>query len=305
MAVVDHRFRVMASEGRVLVVGGPAPLVSRAVEQLEHLERRWSRFLPDSDITRLNNRPGAPLVVAPDTVTLIERMIDGWRATSGRYDPSVLPALVAAGYGTSLVDPSARTVLPADTSAPSSDLERIRIDRRAGTVCLPPGLTLDPGGIGKGLAADLVVADLFARGAAGALVSIGGDLVVGGRPPDGDGWVVAVEDPFDAQSEIATVALDAGGVCTSSTRSRRWLQHGEETHHVVDPSTGQCAGTDLASVTVFAGAGWVAEVHATAALLAGGAGALAHLEENGLTGIATLATGESRATTGLVLGSPP
>jgi thiamine biosynthesis lipoprotein len=167
------------------------------------------------------------------------------------------------------------------------------------------GLTLDPGGIGKGLAADLVVADLLARGAAGALVSIGGDLVVGGRSPDRDGWIVTVEDPFDAQSEIATFSLDAGGVCTSSTRSRRWLRHGEEAHHVVDPRTRRCAGTDLASVTVFAGAGWIAEVHATAALLAGSAGALAHLEANGLAGVATLASGNSRATTGLVLGALP
>ena len=78
-------------------------------------------------------------------------------------------------------------------------------------------------GIGKGLAADLVTAELCSAGATGALVGIGGDLVARGTPPDDAGWVIVVEDPDDPAVALARIAIDAGGVATSSTRSNRWL----------------------------------------------------------------------------------
>ncbi len=63
------------------------------------------------------------------------------------------------------------------------------------------------------------------------------------------------------------------------------MRHGVEQHHVIDPATGMTSTTDLATVTVVANAGWLAEAHATAALLAGSAGALVYLEAHGLTGV--------------------
>jgi thiamine biosynthesis lipoprotein len=160
----------------------------------------------------------------------------------------------------------------------------------------PAGLVLDPGGIGKGLAGDLVTAQLCAAGATGALVGVGGDLVARGTPPDGAGWVILVEDPDDPAETLARVAVDAGGVATSSTRSNRWVVDGLTAHHVIDPATGSPSSTDLAAVTVIASTGWEAEVHATAALLEGSAGAVAHLRAWDLTGMAVALDGSVLAT---------
>lgn len=289
---------MMASEAHVVLVDAPEHLGREARRQLERLEGIWSRFLPTSDITRLNTRSGRAVVVDPDTLTLVATMVQAWRQTAHRYDPTFLPALVACGYGTSIDDPTRVTAL-AEHARSGGDLDAVDIDVAASIVTLPAGMAIDPGGIGKGLAADLVVARLLAAGAAGALVAIGGDLAMAGRPSSTRGWQVAVERPEPDAPVLGTLAVSGGGVATSSTRSRRWRHGGEARHHVIDPVTAGVSGSDLAAVTVVAATGWLAEAHATAALLAGSDGVLDHLDRHGLAGVAVSTDGHVLASPGL------
>lgn len=296
MAVAETRFRVMASDAHVIVVDGPPESGNVARRSLDELEGAWSRFVPGSDIDRLNHCAGFPVAVADATLTLVETMVEAWHATSGRLDPSVLPSLIAAGYGSSIDDPEVSTTLPAGFEPGSATMDDVAIDRPGGTVTLPHGLALDPGGVGKGLAADLVVAELLARGAAGALVSVGGDLTSAGVPPSTGGWIVAVEDPLDPETTLARLAVDGGGVATASTLSRRWTQGREARHHVIDPDTGVPALTDLAAVTVVAPCGWQAEAHATALILAGSDRFASLASRTGVDAIATTLDGRTLAT---------
>ena len=108
MEVTELKFRVMASDAHVILVD-PAPgAEDYARRRLEELERRWSRFLPDSDVSRLNTAPEALMLVSSDTVALVAAMKEAWRVTGGRYDPTMLAAIVAVGYATS-IDGSGRT----------------------------------------------------------------------------------------------------------------------------------------------------------------------------------------------------
>ena len=184
----ERHSRAMGTDLHVIVVGpdgsppggnagsnhGPAgdrehELADRAVARINQLEARWSRFLPDSEVSRLNGAVGAPVVVSDDTATLIARMVDAWHLTEGLVDCTLLGDLVRAGYDRPF------SQLPADRPAPAGVLRRIYggdpgdIERHGNTVTLPLGLGIDPGGIGKGLAADLVTAELLAAGAAGAV----------------------------------------------------------------------------------------------------------------------------------------
>ena len=268
--VAELTFRVMTAHAHVILVDPAQGAQDYARSRLQQLERRWSRFLPGSDISRLNTSPGAIMIVSSDTIDLLATMKHAWRLTGGRYDPTMLSAINAAGYSKSR-DGSGRTSTRAGSRSRGSTIADVAIDPATSTVVVPAGIGLDPGGIGKGLAADLVVTELLARGTSGALVSVGGDLAAAGTPPTAEGWYVAIEDPFDAARGLMTIALDVGGVATSSTLSRTWMQDGSRRHHVIDPVTETCASTDLAAVTVIARAGWEAEVHATAA-----AGARSH-----------------------------
>jgi len=90
-------FRVMGTTAHVVVLGG-GPGVEQCRRRLGELERRWSRFLPDSELSRLNDAAGSGVQVSPQTAALVDRAVRAWRATSGRFDPTVLHALRAAGY---------------------------------------------------------------------------------------------------------------------------------------------------------------------------------------------------------------
>ena len=261
----EVRFKAMGSEAHVVVVGGPDDLTDRARARIDELERRWSRFRPDSEISRLNERAGDAVEVSDDTIELISRAIEAWRMTGATFDPTVLGAVLRAGYTTSFDE------LPANGAPSTSDLviacTDIEID--GNTVRLPARTGFDPGGIGKGLAADLVAAELVDAGAAGVCINMGGDVRCLGTPPDGEGWTVAIEHPWSRL--IASVGIADGAVATSTTLRRRWTVDGVERHHLIDPRTGEPAETDLNLVSVIAGTAWVAEVLAKAVLVRGSA----------------------------------
>jgi FAD:protein FMN transferase len=251
----------MGSDAHVIVEGGCEQLADEARRRLFDLEQRWSRFLPDSEVNRLNARAGEPVAVSAETVLLVERAVEAWRITGGAFDPTVLGDVIRAGYD--------RTFDELQSVSTSSDLvigcTDIEIERD--TVRLPAGTGFDSGGIGKGLAADLVAVEVVAAGADGVCINLGGDLRVLGTSAD-DTWTVEVEHPwFD--EPVVRVGLEHGAVATSTTLERRWTVGEEERHHLIDPHTGQPSTTDLTLATVIAGEAWIAEVMAKAVLLRG------------------------------------
>jgi FAD:protein FMN transferase len=144
----------------------------------------------------------------------------------------------------------------------------ITIDGHA--VTIPAGVGFDPGGIGKGLAADLVSAELVTAGAAGVCINMGGDLRVRGIGPRGaHGWTIALEHPLQP-TPLATVGITDGGVASSTTLRRRWLVGGQVRHHLIDPRTGKPSDSEIAFCSVVADAAWKAETLAKAILLRGG-----------------------------------
>ncbi len=269
----ERRFPIMGSHGHVVVVGGPAGLADRAVTRLAELEARWTRFRPTSELCRLNRSGGAPLLVSADTVLLVDTLREGWVLTGGRFDPTVHDTMVDLGYATSWPEVAPPIRLPAPRVARGClgvEVDHRLADHRQGLVQLPDGVHLDPGGLGKGLAADLVATELMAAGAEGALVNVGGDLRVVGRPARAPGWRIDVEHPDDEGRELARVEIADGGVATSTSARRRWTtSDGDSVHHIIDPATGRPADRSWTQATVVAGCAWWAEVLATVAYLDG------------------------------------
>lgn len=103
----------MGGQARITLVGASASLLGACGELLARCEYLWSRFLPESDITRLNLAEGEITAVDPLTVELVRAMQHGQSITAGAFDPTLLPSLVASGYGHSRVDPTRGTLLPA------------------------------------------------------------------------------------------------------------------------------------------------------------------------------------------------
>lgn len=284
-------FAAMGGTTTVIVEGDPAAL-EVARRRIVDLESKWSRFRPDSEISRLNAARTTAQAVSADTSLLVRRAITAWTQTAGGFDPTVFDSMVGWGYDRDL--PAIDRPSVPQQLAPAPGLGGVEVDEIAGTVHLG-GAGFDPGGIAKGLAADLVATELVGSAADAALVNVAGDLRIAGHPPD-DGWIVALEDPRDPDRDLLRVRLSGGGLATSSDRRRRWLTD-EDTlaHHLLDPATGAPATTSLAGASVLAGEAWWAEA-LTKAVLVGGL-AIDRLGDVSASGI-------GRTRTGAVVGTP-
>lgn len=273
----------MGTTVRLFFTDGRPGLDGQLLTLLERLEHAWSRFIDDSEISRLNAGGGATTPVGPSTQLLVERALQASRLTRGWFDPTLLHELRSAGYDRPFhqlanaglgplvitidrrADPN-HAVRLHDWNAVANE---ITVDRDEATVTLPGDVAFDPGGIGKGLAADLLAQAAMEGGAAAALIDLGGDITTAGRAPE-SGWRIDIENPFDRSSSIATARLPWGAIATSSRSRRRWVApDGTERHHLIDPTTGEPSTSDVAAATVIAGECWLAESVAKAAVLAG------------------------------------
>ncbi len=135
---------------------------------------------------------------------------------------------------------------------------------------LASGLSIDLGGIGKGLAADIVADELIAAGANSAYVSLGGDIHAAGEPVDEDGWKVPLLHPMTGEP-VDHHALFSGALVMSTVAFRRWKRGDVELHHIIDPRTGSPADTDLVAVAVADQSAARGEALAKAAIVAGSA----------------------------------
>lgn len=268
----DAAFGAMGATAEVTVVGGPRALLEVARGRLTDLERRWSRFVPTSEVSRLNRAEGLPVRVSWETRLLVRRALDGYAVTNGRFDPTLLGAVLRAGYVDSFERLGSRPRSASRGGGGRGGLvtgaHRIEVDDGAGTVRVPLGVGFDAGGIGKGLAADVVAEELVGLGAAGVCVNVGGDVRVCGAAPDGVAWRIAVDSPWAGSAPLAELRVEDGAVATSSRLRRRWIdEHGAEQHHLVDPATGASARSPVLAATAVASSGWQAEVLAKAAFL--------------------------------------
>ena len=290
-----------------VVIHGDPDLADLAELELRRLEGLWSRFIPTSEICQLNDHAGQWVTVSPETIELVERAILAHALTGGRFDPTVLGDVIRAGYDRSfdLIDGDG----PRDRG-PSSDLDQgvdgIDVDAGRSSVRLPAGVGFDPGGLGKGLAADRVAALLDAEGVAGALINLGGDLRATGYGPNGDDWTIDL-DPAATGTPLARVSIEHGAIATSTVLRRRWMVAGTDAHHLIDPASGLPSSSGVVAASVLTAHGWQAEVLAKAALIAGLDDGLALITSLGADGLLVDDTGGLHPTPGFTrfLVAPP
>jgi thiamine biosynthesis lipoprotein len=256
---------------------GAEAALAAAREEVAACERELSRFDLASDLSRLNAAGGEWAPVGPRLLEALRLALRARDDTGGRFDPTVLPALVAAGYDRSFELLEER---PAGTADGWRAGTAIKLDESSARARLEPGTAVDLGGIGKGYAADRGLAAMRAAcpGLAGGLVDLGGDIAVCGESPEGGPWLVAVADPRRPGSTLAVLALEDGGVATSGRDARRFGPAGS-LHHLIDPETGEPALAGPLTVTVVGPDATAAEVHATTLAIAGLGEAAAHVAE--------------------------
>ena len=237
---------------------------------LAELDKQASRFRADSQLSWLHRAGGGLFLLGDGLAEAVGVALAAARWTGGLTDPTVGGALIALGYDRDFaaIDPDGggTPALP----VPAAGWQQVGLDGRL--LRLPPGIRLDLGATAKGVGCDRAVrAVMSAAGpAGGTLVSLGGDIAVGGTPPRG-GWPVTVADqPDEAGSAGAQrVRLTGGAVATSSVTCRRWRRGDTVLHHIIDPATGLPAEGPWRTASVAAVTCADANAAATAAIVAG------------------------------------
>jgi thiamine biosynthesis lipoprotein ApbE len=260
-----------------LVVTDPAALTEGRrllATDLAEVDAACSRFRPDSELMSLGTASGAgPVQVSPVLAEAIGVALRAARLTGGDVDPTVGAAMVAIGYDRDFarVPASGPPVTLAVRAVPG--WQQVHLDEQGRLLTLPRGVRLDLGATAKAWAADRSAARLAAALGCGVLVGLGGDISVAGEPPPG-GWRVRVQDvtgrPEDPPvGPAAVIAIQDGGLATSSTAARRWRRGGEVLHHILDPRTGLPAPEYWRTVSVAAVSCVDANTASTAAIIKG------------------------------------
>ena len=256
--------------------GDAAAAIERAFDEVARLDGVLSNWRDDSELAGLNRRAAAePVGCSRDLYGAVEAALRWAEATGGAFDPTVEPLVRRFELrGPEGMLPGTRLPEGDPESAAGAaalvgwrhvhlDPERrsVRFDR--------PGMGIDLGGIGKGLALDAAARVLARAGVSSALLDFGGQLLALGEGPDGGGWRVAIADPLARDEAAATLLLSRGSISTSgnSERSVRGATGGS-VGHILDPASGRPAPGSF-SVTAVAADGASADALSTALFVMG------------------------------------
>ena len=156
MSLLRHSFTAMGTDCGLVVNAAPSDMaiahraIGAALAELTALERALSRFDASSGLSQLNAVSGSWVEVDQRLFHAVKAAVEARETTGGRFDPTVLPALVAAGYDRTFTELQPRD---AGSLAGWSAGAAIDLDPVGRRVRLAPGTKIDLGGIGKGLSA--------------------------------------------------------------------------------------------------------------------------------------------------------
>jgi len=293
----DTTFRSMGSDVRLIVEASmlpgvlpPAEATAAERRYIEDFARRLSRFRRDSELCALNRDPAEEVPASMLLRTAVAAGLWAAERSGGLVDPTLLGEIEAVGYSSSQDGSTPAPLRIALAGAPSPRPARpraearwrqIEIDHQRGTVRRPPGVRIDTGGTGKGLAADAVAHRLRLRGYTRFVVDCGGDIAVGGAFGEFDPVAIEVEHPLSGEC-VHTLLLSHGGVATSGLNVRIWRRaDGTFAHHLLDPSSGEPVWSGLIGATALAPSALEAETLSKLALLTGTDGARRALGKHG------------------------
>jgi thiamine biosynthesis lipoprotein len=275
-----HEFRAMGCK-MLAALDFPTEVASRLLSQVPGWFEIWeailSRFRSTSELSRINDQSGVPVVVSETMWSVLQVARRAEKLSSGLVTPALLSELIIAGYTASFdqLGEERRVRHARISTTPVYSLLDVTFQSEDRIICLPEGLQLDLGGVAKGWAAHRAMRLLKNYGP--ALVDAGGDIAISGLKSDGRPWLVGIDDPLRRVDSLATLRLGRCGVATSGKDHRRWKVDNRWVHHIIDPRTGEPASTDVLTSTVIASNVMMAEMAAKVVLILGSQAGLAWL----------------------------
>lgn len=204
-----------------------------AFDRVAQLDETLSAYIQTSEVSRLVRRAGnGPVTVGPDLYHVLQAGLEWARQSDGAFDVTVAPLTALWKAAFKRGHPPCPALIEQALSRVGPD--KIRLDSRARSVDLDPGVEIDLGAIGKGYACDEALRVIRDEGIESAMIEAGGDLAVLGTPPGSAGWDVAIDGRPGPPLSLSDQALS-----TSGDSVQGWEFDAVRYSHVVDPRTGR------------------------------------------------------------------
>jgi len=264
---------------------GAEKAMNAALSEVEKLEKLFSFFSADSEVSLVNKNAGvAGVKVSPEIIYILDRAIIVSKNTHGAFDITIGPVIMLYDFYKE-IRPGERAI---KKNLPLVNYKDIVINRDDSTVFLKKkGMLIDLGGIAKGYAADRVVDSLKKHGIKAGLVSVAGDIRTFGNKPDGRPWKIGIRNPRAKGAEddiMAIIELSDMAISTSGDYERYFVQDGKRYHHLLNPKTGYPA-EGCQSVSVIAGESTFSDAFATGIFILGPEKGLKVLAAMGFDGV--------------------
>ena len=268
-----------------------------AIQLLGQLHATLNRYDPASELARFNAAPAnIPFACSDLLWNAFDAARTAWRQTDGVFDVTIGPLMAFWKHAAATPDK------PPDTAAREEaqrrvGFEKLLLDDMAHTVTkTADGMSVDFGGLAKGLAIDLVRPEIARAGIFRMMLDFGGNLFLedpNDRPDSGE---VRIRDPRagdHTSGKMLGTLTDANHRCVAtSANSERPLATGARPiGHIMDPRTGQPADA-LEQVTVVTPRGVDSDVFSTAVFIDGPDLARKLAEQCPATGFVLLPTAE-------------
>jgi len=272
-----------------------------AMQRIRALEKMHSFYLPESDISLLNNAAGKEKVrVNQETAFLLKQAVSYSSLSEGAFNIMVGP--LVRRWKVTAESPDVPSSAEINSLLALIDYKDLRCNEAEGTAFLArKGQMADLGGIAKGFAGDEAIKIYKKNGIRSALIDIGGNICALGTNIDGKPWNVGIQDPRRKRGAyLGSIKLSDKAVSTSGAYERFFESGGKKYHHIIDPKTGYPSESDLISATIIADSSVETDALSTAVFILGAEKGMQLVKKfAGTEAVIIRADGRIQATAGL------
>ncbi|HAR88967.1 MAG TPA: FAD:protein FMN transferase [Ruminococcaceae bacterium] len=240
--------------------------VAKAEKEVNKLDSILSTGKSTSEIRKLNKNKKQ--VVSADTMSLIKESVKISKETNSAFNPTIYPLMELWGFTTK------NYYVPKDNEIKTllnhMDIDNIKIDERKNEVSFKDSnMKIDLGAIAKGYTSSKIIDIFKENNIKNGMVTLGGNVQVLGKKPDGSLWKVGIQNPIGEDEYLGVLQTSDKAVITSGGYERNFTKNGKTYHHILDPSNGYPANNGLTSVTIISSYGTLADALSTSLFVMG------------------------------------
>jgi thiamine biosynthesis lipoprotein len=232
----------------------------------EVINHSMSTYIPDSDISRINNG---------DTTVRIDQMFrevfqlsqEVYSDTNGYFDPTVGALVNAWGFGPGdIVEMDSSKV---DSILQFVGLDKVRLNSDATITKNDPRIFMDFNAIAKGYTIDRLAVLLDQKDIENYLIEVGGEIISKGENKiKNKSWIVGIDDPQIEEGRRLKLTLKLADKAMASSGNYRKFRvdsiTGQKYVHTINPKTGYTRNSNILAVSVIANDCARADAYATA-----------------------------------------